>query len=107
MGTTLCGILTVYEAVDIFPVFIVMGNGYFDVFSLQVDHRIPDLVFVGLPHQQVVQPVLAHKLFPVKIDDQSSIEVTVVPDLVLEVFRDKMKIPEYLVIWYEGDDGAV
>ena len=68
---------------------------------------IPQFIFVGLALQQVEQAVLTNIFFAVEIDHQPGIQVTIVPELVIEVFMNEMKIFEDRIIGNKGHQGAV
>ena len=72
-----------------------------------MNDRVTDLIFIGLALKEVEQAIFADVLFTVEVHDQSGIQVTIVPELVIEVFLYKMKIPEYGGIGYKCYKGAI
>jgi hypothetical protein len=92
VGAALGGVLAVYKAVVIFAIIIVMRNGHFNVLAFQVNDRVPDFVGIGFPLQQVNKPFLETKLLPLKMMLQAGIQKAIVPDLLFEVFGNKMKV---------------
>jgi hypothetical protein len=57
--------------------------------------------------QQIQQTVFGNVFLIVEIDDQPCVEVTIIPELVVEVFVDVVVILEYTGIGDEGDEGTV
>jgi hypothetical protein len=85
MRAPLCGILAIDKTVDVLSVFIVVGKGHFDVLCLKVNNRITEFILIGIAVQQIQQSILAHEFPAIVIDDQPSIEVTIVPKLLVYI----------------------
>src|SRR5262245_6098020 len=63
-----------------------------------MNNGITELILIGLSLQQVKQTILTYIALPIKVDHQSCVEVTVIPELVVEVFLNKMKMLEHGIV---------
>ena len=107
MGSPLCRILTIDKAIEVLAVFIVVRDSNLNVFASQVNDRIPNLVFICFPRQQIQQTIPTDKLLTIIIDDQSGVEVTIVPDLVFQELGDEMIVAEYRIVRIESHQGSI
>ena len=105
--TALGGELAVHKAVIFFAVTVFMGKGHFNIVALQVNDGIPYFIFIGFPLQQVEQAILADVPFVVEVHHQAGIEVTIIPELVIEVFLYKMEVLKHRFIGNESDKCAI
>ncbi len=51
-----------------------------------------DLIFIRFTLQQIKQTIFAYILLIIQVHDQPGIQVTIIPELVIQIFLYKMKI---------------
>ena len=107
MRTPLGRVLTVHEGIIFLAVLFTVGKGQFNIVSFEVNDRIANRIRRGLAHQKIQQAVLRKKLLAVEVKTQPRIEVSVIPQLFLNEFVDKMKIPKNLSIRNKVNQGSV
>src|SRR6188768_68290 len=72
-----------------------------------MDDGITDLILVGLTLQKIEQTIFTDITFSVQVHHQPGIQVTIVPELVIEVFLYKMKVLKNLIVGYKSYKGSV
>src|SRR5690606_33867253 len=68
VGPSLSRMLAVYKRVVFFTVLLAVGNGYLNIFALQVDDRITHRFSIDVSLQQIPEPMLGDKFPPVEVD---------------------------------------
>ena len=72
-----------------------------------MNNRIAILIGICLAGQEVKQTIFADIFFFVEWNDQARVEVTIIPDQVINVLLYKMKMTEYSIIRDKGDKGSI
>ena len=99
--------LAVDKGVVLLPVLAAVREGYLDVVTFHVDDRIKGLFTHGF-REQVQQTVFGDVAAPVEVQDQSLVEVRVVPAHFFNVFRPELGVcREDFLVRVEGRAGAV
>ena len=104
--TALCGMLTIYERIIFLAVLIGMREGYFNVFSFQMNNVVKAFgSHVVL--QQVFQSVTGKNLLSIIYKGQTRIEVSVITEqgfdkLILEFIIHKQRF-----VWFEEDSSTI
>ena len=68
---------------------------------------IPDFIFIGFALQQIEQAIFAYIPLAIEVHYQPGIQVTIIPELVIEVFLYKMKILKNRIIRHKSNQCSI
>ena len=93
MGTTLCGMLTIYERVILFTILIGMSKGYFYIVALKMYYRIKSIASHTIL-QQILQTMTRQNATTIIHNGESDIQVSIVAQHILHDFIVKLIVNE-------------
>jgi len=106
VGAAVGGILAVDERKIVLAVVVGMGEGDLELLALVVAELV-DVVLAHLGVEKVQESVLRHVFLAVEVQDETGVEVGIVPDALFEEFEVEREIVEEFAVRNEFDEGAV
>ena len=107
MGPPLGSELPVHKRIILFPVLLPMHKSHFQIGALQVNNGVSQTIGVGLTLQQIQQAVLRQIFLVVEHQCQASIQISIIPDLLLHKLVYEAVVAENLVLRHKGYQSAV
>src|SRR5690606_29333471 len=98
VGAALGSKLPVHKRIIIFPVFAGVRHGDLYIISFEVNDGVTQTFFIRMPPEQVEQAIGRMVFLSVENDGEACIEESIVPDLILQELRTKMKIFKNAVV---------